>query len=116
MSNIEILMWCLAYALGRSPCRAEIRRAKAELHHVSAKSISKVIKSTDLLLPYMSDQETSLYKRQICTCMLSAVDYRVALPVQDHTAHGFAICPRCRMPLDRDYQAYCDRCGQHLGW
>lgn len=29
---------------------------------------------------------------------------------------GYPICPRCGSPLDREYQAYCDRCGQYLSW
>ena len=26
----------------------------------------------------------------------------------------FPICPTCKIPLNREYQAYCDRCGQVL--
>ena len=29
---------------------------------------------------------------------------------------AFPVCPQCRMTLDREYQAYCDRCGQALSW
>lgn len=29
---------------------------------------------------------------------------------------GYYVCPRCRMTLEREFIAYCDRCGQHLGW
>lgn len=116
MSQIENVMWCLAYALGHLPHASEISQAKTELQDVDPRSVDKVLKSTDYLFPYMTDQEISLFRRQICICMLSAVNYRVALQVQDHTTHGYAICPRCRIPLDRDYQAYCDRCGQHLKW
>lgn len=28
----------------------------------------------------------------------------------------YAVCPRCRCSLERDYQSYCDRCGQALDW
>lgn len=28
----------------------------------------------------------------------------------------FPICPRCNKTLERDYQCYCDRCGQCLNW
>ena len=30
--------------------------------------------------------------------------------------NAFPVCPRCRTPLEREYQAFCDRCGQKLGW
>ncbi len=26
------------------------------------------------------------------------------------------VCPRCNCSLEREYQAFCDRCGQHLLW
>lgn len=28
----------------------------------------------------------------------------------------YSICPGCGITLERDYQAYCDRCGQRLSW
>ncbi len=29
---------------------------------------------------------------------------------------GFPVCPRCGITMEREYQAYCDRCGQCLNW
>ena len=29
---------------------------------------------------------------------------------------AFPICPRCMTPIERDYQSYCDHCGQYLDW
>ena len=29
---------------------------------------------------------------------------------------AFPLCPRCATTLAREYQVYCDRCGQYLGW
>ena len=29
---------------------------------------------------------------------------------------SFPICPGCNTTLDREYQSYCDRCGQFLSW
>lgn len=28
----------------------------------------------------------------------------------------YPLCPRCRIPMDREYQRFCDRCGQRLDW
>lgn len=28
----------------------------------------------------------------------------------------FPVCPSCEITLDREYQHYCDRCGQCLSW
>ena len=27
-----------------------------------------------------------------------------------------AVCPRCKVTLEREYQSFCDRCGQCLNW
>ena len=29
---------------------------------------------------------------------------------------GYALCPRCSVSLEREYAAFCDRCGQKLDW
>lgn len=29
---------------------------------------------------------------------------------------SFPVCPRCRITLEREYQTFCDRCGQCLSW
>lgn len=29
---------------------------------------------------------------------------------------AYAVCPRCHAIIDREYQAYCDSCGQCLSW
>lgn len=116
MAQLETVMGCVAYALGCFPSGAEIRRAKIELLDVTPESVYMVIKSTEFLLSYMSEREIALYRRQICACMLSAVSYRIALPVKEYNALGYFLCPRCHAPFEREYQKYCDRCGQHLRW
>ena len=30
--------------------------------------------------------------------------------------NSFPICPTCDIPMEREYQNYCDRCGQRLSW
>lgn len=49
--------------------------------------------------------------------------FRVAMPVTQiycyRVYHGFLdfpLCPRCGNPMEREYQAFCDRCGQCLSW
>ena len=50
----------------------------------------------------------------------SAESFRSPMAVNEIHLHcnnmAFPVCPRCRITLDRDYQAYCDRCGQALDW
>ena len=46
--------------------------------------------------------------------------YRLQMPVAEVMvfSNGFAyyVCPRCHITVEREFMAYCDRCGQHLGW
>ena len=28
----------------------------------------------------------------------------------------YPLCPRCNLPMEREYQHYCDHCGQALNW
>lgn len=49
-----------------------------------------------------------------------AVSYRTPIPVSKilwfKKNYAFPICPRCNVTLDREYQSFCDRCGQRLDW
>ena len=51
---------------------------------------------------------------------LPSIAYRIALPVtkicQYSSGDSYPVCPRCTETLDREYMAYCDRCGQCLNW
>ena len=29
---------------------------------------------------------------------------------------SYPLCPRCVLPMQREYQAFCDCCGQALSW
>ena len=33
-----------------------------------------------------------------------------------HGLTSFPVCPRCGRTMEREYQPYCDRCGQCLDW
>ena len=50
----------------------------------------------------------------------SALSYRKPLAVKEvllyENGEAFSVCPRCKTTLERDYQRFCDRCGQHLDW
>ena len=32
------------------------------------------------------------------------------------TGGTYPVCPRCGVTMEREYQNFCDRCGQRLGW
>ncbi len=52
--------------------------------------------------------------------MDSAEAFRLPMAVteihQFQNGSTYPVCPRCRITLDREYQNYCDRCGQALNW
>lgn len=50
--------------------------------------------------------------------------YRIAMRVIHYRRYSlfngdyttFPVCPRCENSMEREYQAFCDRCGQKLNW
>ena len=46
--------------------------------------------------------------------------YRQKMPVTELMAfpdgNGYYVCPRCHATMEREFMAFCDRCGQHLDW
>jgi hypothetical protein len=51
------------------------------------------------------------------------LSYRFPMPVAElmvfSSSFGYTayyVCPRCHITMEREYQSYCDRCGQRLGW
>ena len=52
--------------------------------------------------------------------LLTAGAFRVPQQVTEasiyQSGEAYPRCPRCRTPMDRELQAYCDRCGQALAW
>ncbi len=52
------------------------------------------------------------------------LSYRIAMQVTHYRQHlslyhscsVFPVCPRCHCNLEREYQSFCDRCGQKLSW
>ena len=49
-----------------------------------------------------------------------AVSYRIPRLVTEmicfRDGNEYPVCPRCEITLEREYQAFCDRCGQALNW
>lgn len=53
--------------------------------------------------------------------LAEAVTYRMERSVTQivrYPTYGYCypLCPRCRSSLEREYVAFCDRCGQKLSW
>lgn len=48
------------------------------------------------------------------------LSYRIPMSVSDVAQfpgnNFYPRCPRCLLTMEREYQSYCDRCGQALNW
>ena len=67
--------------------------------------------------------ETTPNSLLLASVTLKQLSFREEMPVTEihcmlctHGLVGYPVCPQCRAVLDREYQAYCDRCGQCLSW
>ena len=49
-----------------------------------------------------------------------AQSYRIPMAVEEihlfRDEDTYPVCPRCHLTMEREYQSYCDRCGQALSW
>jgi len=54
-------------------------------------------------------EEAVSYRKPMTVTAVRGIRYSFGLTT-------FPICPRCGISMDREYTAYCDRCGQALGW
>ena len=43
---------------------------------------------------------------------VTAVRYYPACP----NSFTYPLCPRCSLPMEREYQSFCEHCGQALDW
>ena len=54
------------------------------------------------------------------TGLEEALRFRRAMAVTETVSYQsgsvFPLCPQCGIPLEREYQGFCDRCGQKLDW
>lgn len=49
----------------------------------------------------------------------TAESYRTPMPVthlRQYRTTSYYVCPRCGVTMEREFMAYCDRCGQCLCW
>lgn len=65
----------------------------------------------------------TMFKRPTLLTLFPALSYRFPMQVHELMVFpdswvptSFYVCPRCRNTIDREYMAYCDRCGQCLDW
>ena len=49
-------------------------------------------------------------------CMLPKEKEVTRIRYYGYQSTGYCVCPGCNCTFEREYQTYCDRCGQKLAW
>lgn len=64
-----------------------------------------------------------MYDRMLCKIILDLLlspTYRISMPITEIHVHwnynSYSVCPRYKATMEREYQSFCDRCGQRLDW
>lgn len=59
-------------------------------------------------------------ERGLIAIAAAELAFRSAMPVREivlyRSGDAYPLCPQCGLPLEREYQSFCDRCGQRLDW
>ena len=108
--------WNLSYADAASMCGLSGRYFGAMICRRTRPSIWTLEKlcsgfgmtPNELLLAQDEQKELS-YRSPM---RINAVRSHRSFPADD----SYPVCPRCDSTLDREYQKFCDRCGQYLDW
>lgn len=95
----------LCHLSERTICNIACRRSVASI--ASLEKLCKGFgKTPNELLSKIDEQQAVTYRFPMTAkIFLSSLGYS-----------SFPVCPRCSSTLVREYQTYCDRCGQCLGW
>lgn len=66
------------------------------------------------------DKSTRRKASEIIIDLLLSPTYRIPIPVTEvhiyRDRSSYPLCPRCKSTMEREYQRFCDRCGQRLNW
>ena len=53
--------------------------------------------------------EALLHRRPMCVIVVRRYSFCPELST-------YPLCPSCNLPMEREYQRFCDHCGQALDW
>ena len=73
---------------------------------------------------YTVEHKLSLPAQTLWDLFLYPISFRLGMQVTEvmvipsglYGETGYYVCPRCSITMEREFMAYCDRCGQRLDW
>lgn len=86
-----------------------IRKKSCPTMKVFQKICNGFKKTPNQMLKVKNNDEELLYREYLV--VTTAIDYEFS---KGHSV--YAVCPRCEITIEREYQSFCDRCGQRLDW
>ena len=89
----------------------------AQICDISPQHLSKIIRGK--AFPSLTTIEKlcrglDLTPNDLLLAPVTICDYRTYR--DGASTYTYPVCPACSSTLDREYQAYCDRCGRKLDW
>ena len=101
-----------------------LKRVKKERRLPLVKLAEELGVEIPVLKSYMDGTE------DITADTLETIVNKLHIPMQDvtvpaqtvnevimlHSGTTFPVCPQCHCSMEREYQSFCDRCGQRLNW
>ena len=116
-SRPTLIMRSIAQSLSTNPSWAEIHESRRDINRIPASTVRIIIQQLTDVQPKMSMSRLNM---EIGKMLLCAVSYRIRMPVTEMLEYadnaGYYVCPRCKTTMQREFQRYCDRCGQALDW
>ena len=72
-------------------------------------------------IEFLDELKKSYEERAYDDFAKESISYRKKLPIKETTIYEkensvYALCPRCRSVMERDYIRFCGNCGQRLQW
>lgn len=71
----------------------------------------------------LMEREDTLFSARLWCLFLPLIRYRAPMAVTELMVFGtgqrkdyYYVCPQCGITMEREFMAYCDRCGQCLDW
>ena len=73
---------------------------------------------------YTAERRSSPSTQTLWNLFLYSMSFRLGMQVTEvmvvpsglYGETGYYVCPRCSITMEREFMAYCDRCGQRLDW